>query len=41
MSKQKMNVGIVGLGFGREFIPIYQSIPMAVRAQSAPAIRKT
>ena len=27
MSKQKMNVGIVGLGFGREFIPIYQRHP--------------
>ena len=29
MSKQKMNVAIVGLGFGAEFIPIYQRHPCA------------
>lgn len=27
MEEKKFNVGIVGLGFGREFIPIYQSHP--------------
>src|SRR6266536_480173 len=29
MSKRKINVGIVGLGFGAEFIPIYQRHPCA------------
>src|SRR5215475_11041180 len=29
MSKQKINVAIVGLGFGAEFIPIYQRHPHA------------
>ena len=24
MEEKKINVGIVGLGFGKEFIPIYQ-----------------
>lgn len=27
MEKKKINVGIIGLGFGKEFIPIYQSHP--------------
>ena len=27
MSNKKVNVGIVGLGFGKEFIPIYQKHP--------------
>ena len=27
MSQRKVNVGIVGLGFGKEFIPIYQNHP--------------
>lgn len=27
MEEKKINVGIVGLGFGREFIPIYQKHP--------------
>ena len=27
MSRQKLNVAIVGLGFGKEFIPIYQNHP--------------
>jgi len=27
MSQQKINVAIVGLGFGKEFIPIYQNHP--------------
>jgi predicted dehydrogenase len=27
MSQQKLNVAIVGLGFGKEFIPIYQNHP--------------
>jgi predicted dehydrogenase len=27
MSKEKVNVAIVGLGFGKEFIPIYQNHP--------------
>ena len=29
MTKEKVNVAIVGLGFGAEFIPIYQSHPQA------------
>ncbi len=29
MSKQKVNVAIIGLGFGAEFIPIYQQHPRA------------
>lgn len=29
MSEKKINVAIVGLGFGAEFIPIYQKHPMA------------
>ena len=29
MSKKKINVAIVGLGFGAEFIPIYQHHPNA------------
>ena len=29
MSKKKINVAIVGLGFGAEFIPIYQRHPDA------------
>lgn len=29
MPKKKLNVAIVGLGFGAEFIPIYQSHPQA------------
>jgi len=29
MSKRKTNVAIVGLGFGAEFIPIYQRHPQA------------
>src|ERR1051326_3989994 len=29
MSKRKINVAIVGLGFGAEFIPIYQRHPQA------------
>src|SRR5437667_9817050 len=29
MSKRKINVAIVGLGFGAEFIPIYQRHPCA------------
>ncbi|VTQ08454.1 hypothetical protein [Sphingobacterium daejeonense] len=28
-SKEKINVAIVGLGFGAEFIPIYQQHPDA------------
>ncbi|MCL2684599.1 MAG: hypothetical protein FWE55_05085, partial [Synergistaceae bacterium] len=27
MQDRKVNVGIVGLGFGKEFIPIYQKHP--------------
>lgn len=27
MKSQKVNIGIIGLGFGKEFIPIYQSHP--------------
>src|ERR1700722_8332910 len=27
MSQQKLNIAIVGLGFGKEFIPIYQHHP--------------
>ena len=27
MSREKINVAIVGLGFGKEFIPIYQNHP--------------
>ena len=27
MSREKVNVAIVGLGFGKEFIPIYQNHP--------------
>ena len=27
MIQQKLNVAIVGLGFGKEFIPIYQNHP--------------
>jgi predicted dehydrogenase len=30
MAKQKINIAIVGLGFGSEFIPIYQRHPRAV-----------
>ncbi len=30
MSKKKLNVAIVGLGFGAEFIPIYQQHPGAI-----------
>ena len=29
MAKQKVNVAIIGLGFGAEFIPIYQKHPNA------------
>ena len=29
MSDRKVNVAIIGLGFGAEFIPIYQSHPHA------------
>ena len=29
MKTRKVNVGIVGLGFGAEFIPIYQKHPNA------------
>jgi hypothetical protein len=29
MSKKKINVAIIGLGFGSEFIPIYQNHPHA------------
>src|SRR5438128_4405210 len=29
MTKQKFNVAIIGLGFGSEFIPIYQRHPQA------------
>ena len=29
MAKQKVNVAIIGLGFGAEFIPIYQKYPSA------------
>ncbi len=29
MSDRKVGVGIVGLGFGAEFIPIYQAHPNA------------
>ena len=29
MTKRKINVAIVGLGFGAEFIPIYQRHPQA------------
>ena len=27
MSRDKLNIAIVGLGFGKEFIPIYQNHP--------------
>ena len=27
MGREKINVAIVGLGFGKEFIPIYQNHP--------------
>jgi len=27
MSDKKVNIGIIGLGFGKEFIPIYQQHP--------------
>jgi predicted dehydrogenase len=30
MSREKLNVAIVGLGFGKEFIPIYQAHPNTV-----------
>jgi predicted dehydrogenase len=29
MSEKKINIAIVGLGFGAEFIPIYQKHPNA------------
>ena len=29
MSQKKFNIAIVGLGFGAEFIPIYQAHPNA------------
>lgn len=29
MAKDKINIGIVGLGFGKEFIPMYQRHPNA------------
>ncbi|MEC7200122.1 MAG: gfo/Idh/MocA family oxidoreductase, partial [Verrucomicrobiota bacterium] len=29
MSQKKINVAIIGLGFGSEFIPIYQNHPRA------------
>ena len=29
MKKEKINVAIIGLGFGAEFIPIYQQHPNA------------
>ena len=29
MSNRKINVAIIGLGFGAEFIPIYQAHPQA------------
>ncbi|HCX74376.1 MAG TPA: oxidoreductase, partial [Algoriphagus sp.] len=29
MSKKPINIAIIGLGFGAEFIPIYQQHPMA------------
>jgi predicted dehydrogenase len=32
-----VNVAIIGLGFGAEFIPIYQRIPMRICTRSASA----
>jgi len=29
MSKKPINIAIIGLGFGAEFIPIYQKHPLA------------
>ena len=29
MSQKKINIAIIGLGFGAEFIPIYQKHPLA------------
>jgi predicted dehydrogenase len=29
MAKKKINIAIIGLGFGAEFIPIYQKHPGA------------
>ncbi len=31
MSDKKVNVGIIGLGFGKEFIPFTKSTPMVER----------
>ena len=31
---EKINIGIVGLGFGKEFIQIYQNHPNVVKWQS-------
>ena len=37
MSKSKLNIAIVGLGFGKEFIPIYQLHPETRMYASASA----
>jgi hypothetical protein len=32
VSRDKLNIAIVGLGFGKEFIPIYQNHPNTTSA---------
>ena len=34
-SESKVNVAIIGLGFGAEFIPIYKNTPMQICMVSA------
>ena len=37
MSREKLNIAIVGLGFGKEFIPIYQHHPEYQHVRDLPA----
>ena len=39
MQKDKINIAIVGLGFGAEFIPIYQKHPLAICTLFASAMK--
>ncbi len=37
MSEKKVNVAIIGLGFGAEFIPIYQAASQRQHVRHLPA----
>ena len=40
MNQQRVNVAIIGLGFGSEFIPIYQNHPQGEYVRHLPAKRR-